>query len=678
MKETPSNSSGSSFVRFSHSVASQYLRWVVPAIVILLGGFGWLLHTVERAHELEQHITTARIIADKTNQALTQWIDAQVRLAQAASIDLRIQTLCKRPLDPEVRRQAQAYLSDLHKIFPYCENIPVAIRLPAGEFLELPMTNGLKKLGNGNFIIDTVGGATIGKCGPQFSYIQKVFGGSGHFISEVYPSILRGNPIFVVASPVLDQQNILGAVIVAPRMDYFTDFFLKEARIGNSGYLIMLDETGKIISHPRKDWILNEQASQQMDPVMERIRSGQTEFELDFEGQRKIYTVARFSSDKFNILHNWYIVSCREKGEILEEVTTKFRRLLFCMAVVGALVIVIIMVLTNRLVSRPLGTLTQAAKRVTGGDLRTGIATSPRQDEIGALTQAFALMTGGLQEQTRLIRQSVDMLEQSAGRINDICQSQDRTIQENKATTSEVAASVHQISATARELAGAMQNVRELSSSTEAGADAGRSSLNQLAGTMQRLLEASGGIAQRLRAIHDKTSSISSVITTITKVADQTNLLSLNAGIEAEKAGQYGVGFAVVAREIRRLADQTALSTLDIEHLIRQMQTAVTEGVQEMDGFVEEVKESAGVAGEAGSRLIHTIEQVKAMGPRFEQANQGMHEQSKGASEISEAMRQISEKAVQTTEGLAQIKKAAGALREAAAQLQKQVARFTL
>jgi len=440
----------------------------------------------------------------------------------------------------------------------------------------------------------------------------------------------------------------------------------------------MLDERGLSLAHPRQEWMLQADAGQLVAPIMERVRAGQTEFDLTFEGKRKVYTVARFSSERFNVLHSWYIVSCRDYDEVISAVTFKFRRLLTCMAVVGAVVIMIIMALTRRLVSRPLAALTRSAERVAAGNLQTDWAGAARRDEIGVLGQAFGRMTASLQDQTRLIRQSADMLEQAASRITNICREQEETVQANKTTTAEVAASVHQISATAHELANTMQNVREMSASTAAHADAGQASLKQLASTMERLLQATSGISQRLSAINSKATSINSVITTITKVADQTNLLSLNAAIEAEKAGAYGVGFAVVAREIRRLADQTAIATLDIERIIRDMQEAVDAGVREMDIFVREVKSGTQVAGETGNRLGATIAQVQAMGPRFEQVNNGMREQSQGAAEISQAMGQISDKAVQTTAGLAQIVAAVQDLRAAAAELQRQVARFTM
>ncbi len=108
---------------------------------------------------------------------------------------------------------------------------------------------------------------------------------------------------------------------------------------------------------------------------------------------------------------------------------------------------------------------------------------------------------------------------------------------------------------------------------------------------MHHMKEASQSISGRLKTIYEKAENITTVVTTITKIAEQTNLLSLNAAIEAEKAGEYGLGFTVVAREIRRLADQTAVATLDIEQMVKEMQTAVSTGVMEMDKFIAEVEQ---------------------------------------------------------------------------------------
>ena len=107
---------------------------------------------------------------------------------------------------------------------------------------------------------------------------------------------------------------------------------------------------------------------------------------------------------------------------------------------------------------------------------------------------------------------------------------------------------------------------------------------------MRQLVESTASVSAKLGMIREKADSINAVVTTITKVADQTNLLSINAAIEAEKAGEYGRGFAVVATEIRRLADQTGVATYDIEQMVKEIQSAVSAGVMGMDNFSEQVR----------------------------------------------------------------------------------------
>ena len=152
--------------------------------------------------------------------------------------------------------------------------------------------------------------------------------------------------------------------------------------------------------------------------------------------------------------------------------------------------------------------------------------------------------------------------------------------------------------------------------------------------------------------LNEKAGSITQVVTTITKVADQTNLLSLNAAIEAEKAGEYGRGFAVVATEIRRLADQTAVATYDIEQMVKEIQSAVSAGVMGMDKFSEEVRRGMQEVQQVGDQLSQIIQQVQALAPRFESVNEGMQAQATGAEQITQALAQLGDAVHQTVESL--------------------------
>src|SRR5678816_2890576 len=167
-------------------------------------------------------------------------------------------------------------------------------------------------------------------------------------------------------------------------------------------------------------------------------------------------------------------------------------------------------------------------------------------------------------------------------------------------------------------------------------------------------MEASGSITAKLAVLNEKTTNINTVVTTISKVADQTNLLSLNAAIEAEKAGDYGRGFAVVATEIRRLADQAAGATGDIEQMVKEMQSAVAAGVMGMDKFSEEVRRGVDVVQQVSEELSQIIQHVQTLTPNFETVSEGMQSQSLGAQQISDSLSQLSEAAQQTVTSLRQ------------------------
>jgi methyl-accepting chemotaxis protein WspA len=185
--------------------------------------------------------------------------------------------------------------------------------------------------------------------------------------------------------------------------------------------------------------------------------------------------------------------------------------------------------------------------------------------------------------------------------------------------------------------------VAELAHSTANAANQGQNDLVQMEKTMRQLLDATTSIAFKLGIMSEKVHNINSIILTITKVADQTNLLSLNAAIEAKKAGEYGAGFAVIAREIHRLADQTAVATLEIEQMVKEMQSAVSTGVMEMDKFNKKVTSTVADVGGISRQIAQVIKQIQSITPRFELVSKRMEEQSHSARHICEAMEQLSE-----------------------------------
>lgn len=243
------------------------------------------------------------------------------------------------------------------------------------------------------------------------------------------------------------------------------------------------------------------------------------------------------------------------------------------------------------------------------------------------------------------------------------------------ASSNQIASAAKEISATSQELLRAMIEIAEAAEKTSGLAREGRQGLKGMDSSMQTLTSASGSISTKLAAIRSKATRINSVVTAITKVADQTNLLSLNAAIEAEKAGEAGAGFAVVAREIRRLADQSAVATLDIEQIVEEMQEAVASGVEEMRDFSAAVEGGIGAAETIRGQFGEIIERVESIAPRYDTVQQGMQNQSVGAQQISEAMWQLTETARQTSDSVHDLNEVSRQLHEAVRILKERIFR---
>lgn len=309
------------------------------------------------------------------------------------------------------------------------------------------------------------------------------------------------------------------------------------------------------------------------------------------------------------------------------------------------------------------------------GDL-TGDVTVSGEDTIGKLAQGVQCMVKNLNTLVSQVQRSGIQVTSSATEIAATAKQQEATIAEQAATTTEIAATATEISATTKELTNTMDEVASVADRTRTSAARGHEDLEQMESTMQQIVEAAGSIASKFEVLNEKARNINSVVTTITKVADQTNLLSLNAAIEAEKAGEYGLGFSVVATEIRRLADQTAVATLDIEQMVKEMQTAVSSGVLSMEKFTDQVRRSAEDVNNVSSQLVIIIEEVQEFTPRFENVQQGMHFQAQGAQQIKQAMVQLSESAQQSVDSIRHSNSAIETLNDAAQILQSGVTKF--
>lgn len=328
-----------------------------------------------------------------------------------------------------------------------------------------------------------------------------------------------------------------------------------------------------------------------------------------------------------------------------------------------------------RAITRPVDLIVNGLKALESGDLSMKLELH-RRDEFNAIELGFNSMVGELKTLVGSAQRSAVQMTTSVTEIAATSRQQQATATETAATTTEIGATSREIAATSRDLVRTMGEVSDNAEQTSILAGTGQLGLARMEEIMHQVMGAADVVNGKLSILNEKAGNITQVVTTIVKVADQTNLLSLNAAIEAEKAGEYGKGFAVVAIEVRRLADQTAVATYDIEQMVREIQSAVSAGVMGMDKFSEEVRRGIGEMTQMGDQLSQIIQQVQALAPRIQMVNEGMQAQSTGAEQINQALVQLSEASSQTVDSLRQAGAAIDELNQVANNLRVGVSRF--
>jgi methyl-accepting chemotaxis protein WspA len=396
---------------------------------------------------------------------------------------------------------------------------------------------------------------------------------------------------------------------------------------------------------------------------------------LDAFTDEELYPLAEKHRQTINLLIKDRLLAVKKTYEKAQANFAFSKKAFFITILLGVLISVIASYLLIASIDAPLRKITTAMKQVIKGDLTQHLEYG-RHDEFGLLIKGFNRMATYLRDLVAQIQQSGIQVTSSITELAATNKQQEVTANEHAATTSEIAASTTEIAATGSHLLATMKKVNSLTKNAAFAAEEGQEGLKNIDATMVKMEEATGTIVTKLQILNDKASNIAGVVKTINKVADQTNLLSLNAAIEAEKAGEYGSGFAVVATEIRRLADQTAVATFDIAQMVKEVQSAISAAVMGIDKFAEDAHASVKDVNLTSEQLTGVIEQVEVIKPQVETLTEGIEAQTQGANQISDAIGQLNEAAQQTAESLTQTSSSISQLHHAALGLQEGAARF--
>lgn len=323
---------------------------------------------------------------------------------------------------------------------------------------------------------------------------------------------------------------------------------------------------------------------------------------------------------------NWVVVHVVPEDELLEPIYSLVLREI-CAAAAFLLVMLCVLLLSRGMLSRVVRA-TAVAEEISRGNFRVDAsADGASSDETGRLLRSVNRMASKLRAFVLQIRFAAMNIVDSTADIEKSSENYEDCVRDFRDGADAVFSAVRQANETSGALCQTADSLAENAADGAQLAGEGRRRISEMESTIGGFSRSTSAVSRRLAIISERTANINTVVTAISKVAEETNLLSLNASIEAEKAGSYGVGFAVVAREIGRLAEQTATAADDIESIVRDMQNAVESGVSEMDRFAEEIRTGGADIGRLISDMDSLAARMQSIAPQIERLSSGMQTQ---------------------------------------------------
>jgi methyl-accepting chemotaxis protein len=338
---------------------------------------------------------------------------------------------------------------------------------------------------------------------------------------------------------------------------------------------------------------------------------------------------------------------------------------LFLVIGVAAVLVGVAMTLTlNRVIAGPLKAVAGVAERVAAGDLRVTLPADNRADEVGALARASREMLATLQRTTQELHEGVNVLSSSAGEILATTTQVAAGAAETATAVSQTTATVEEVKQTAQLAAQKAKYVSDSAQKASSVSQTGRRSVEEAIAGMHRIQEQMESIAESIVRLSEQSQAIGEIIATVNDLAEQSNLLAVNAAIEATKAGEQGKGFAVVAQEVKSLAEQSKQATAQVRAILTDIQKATSAAVLATEQGTKAVEAGVKQSGEAAEAIRLLADSIGEAAQAATQIAASSGQQMVGMDQVALAMENIKQASQQNVAGTQQAETAAKQLHE--------------
>ncbi len=441
---------------------------------------------------------------------------------------------------------------------------------------------------------------------------------------------------------------------------------------GGMGYAFLVNDQGKILVHPDQKLVMKSlsEVFPQQTPRLSRELT-----EIQANGETRLLT---FTPIKGMPSANWYLGLSVNKDKAFSMLTT-FRNSAVIATVVAVVIIIALLGLLIRALMQPLHTMTRAMEDIAEGegDL-TKRLTIHHQDEFGILGSAFNRFVERIHGSISEVSSATQQVNEVALRVISASNSSMANSDEQANRTNSVAAAINELGAAAQEIANNAAQASQHASSARLLAEEGQQVVGRNIQAMNRLSDLIVTSSAHIETLNSKTVNIGQILEVITSISQQTNLLALNAAIEAARAGEAGRGFAVVADEVRNLAHRTQESAQQVQAMIEELQVGARESVDTMGQSQRHSQDSKEIANQAGERLDSVTQRIGEIDGMNQSVATATEEQTAVVDSINMDINEINMLNQEGVENLQATLRACADLEQQATRLQQLVGSFRI
>ncbi len=494
-------------------------------------------------------------------------------------------------------------------------------------------------------------------------------------LADYAVSEASGAPAAYMGAPVRDQRGVMVAVLAAQLDDSAIQALMDSGRLNDTSECQLIGDDEIMRSNSRlvgEPTILSRRVS---TAAVEGALKG-TSGTAVLKDSRGVMALMSFGPvglpAAFATAFDWIMVSKIDEQETMIDV----RRLALAVAVIAAVVAAIVVaagLIAARRMARPIKEVARQAALVGAGDLTVQIPVSGRSDEIGTLTRVFAEVVRNLSKQTRQIQEASGVLASSSTEISTTVAQLAASITETTGSVNETTTTMEELRQTTRV---ATDKAQAIALDTQQTSDVSQSGIAAVEETLQhieRIGRQMGVITDAITRLNEQGQAIGEIIATVNDFAGQSNLLAVNAAIEAARAGDEGKGFAVVADEIRRLAEQSRQATQQVQGILHEVQRGVAAAVLAAEQGTRIVEAGTQQARQTGDALHALAGSIERTAQAVSQISASSQEMTVGVGQVTEAMGSIQQSSEQNAQGAGQLEAAARNLRELGIELQELV-----